>query len=376
MNRYLCFIQELTPLLKQINMVAVVIAKQTKPRHYLTKNGLGSKNKEYLQIFGVPLIVTKFKDEVATLNSLTSSAGREFEVSTQELITDFVKGELDNSGVITNLDPKKYPQPVNVSEFYCRDTFGDFKKDIEGWVRSLDNSLLQKIFDDKLFQMVQTQGAPFKPIPELEKFKMSTTQELQGMSQHKRYKTQIFNRNCRWCPVADYMSWDDFNQCSSYPFPIGIRAKDFCLPSEMQKVLVEMIRQILTFKNVDEKYRLQMQQIFSKYNINNVFDNTSCHCCKYCGCEIDMNAYSSQYKSEDNYIEICHRDPNSHFCVKNMYWGHGECNRRQGGYTETEIIEDALGLINYNPTDYSPELLLRLKDSIDKALVLHSTQSD
>ena len=89
-----------------------------------------------------------------------------------------------------------------------------------------------------------------------------------------------------------------------------------------------------------------------------------------------MNAYSSQYKSEDNYIEICHRDPNSHFCVKNMYWGHGECNRRQGGYTETERIEDALGLINYNPTDYSPELLLRLKDSIDKALVLHSTQSN
>ena len=166
--------------------------------------------------------------------------------------------------MIINLDPKKYPQPVNVSEFHGRDTFGDFKKDIEGWVRDLDNSLLQKIFDDKLFQMVQTQGAPFKPIPELEKFKISTTQELQGMSQHKRYKTQIFNRNCRWCPVADYMSWDDFNQCSSYPFPIGIRAKDFCLPSEMQKVLVEMIRQILTFKNVDEKYRQQMQEIFTK----------------------------------------------------------------------------------------------------------------
>ena len=375
MNRYLCFIQEHTPLLKQINMVTVVIAKQTKPRHYLTKKG-ESKNKEYVQIFGVPLIVTKFKDGVATLNSLTSSAGREFQVSTQELITEFVKGELDSSGVITNLDPKKYPQPVNVSEFYCRDTFGDFKKDIEGWVRDLDNSLLQKIFDDKLFQMVQTQGAPFKPIPELEKFKMSTTQELQGMSQHKRYKTQIFNRNCRWCPVADHMSWDDFNQCSSYPFPIGIRAKDFCLPSEMQKVLVEMIRQILTFKNVDQKYREQMQEIFSKYNINNVFDDSSCHCCKYCGFQINMNAYSSQYKSEDNYIEICHRDPNSHFCVKNMYWGHGECNRRQGGYTESDRIHDAIGLINYNSTDYSLDQLQNLMKACEMAIAAHSPQSN
>ena len=224
--------------------------------------------------------------------------------------------------------------------------------------------------------MVQTQGAPFKPIPELEKFKMSTTQELQGMSQHKRYKTQIFNRNCRWCPVADHMSWDDFNQCSSYPFPIGIRAKDFCLPSEMQKVLVEMIRQILTFKNVDQKYREQMQEIFSKYNINNVFDNSSCHCCKYCGCEIDMNAYSSQYKSEDNYIEICHRDPNSHFCVKNMYWGHGECNRRQGGYTETERIEDAIGLIENNLGYFPEELMKKLGDAYERDSLARSPKSD
>ena len=37
MNRYLRFIQEHTPLLKQLNMATVVIAKQTKLRHYITK---------------------------------------------------------------------------------------------------------------------------------------------------------------------------------------------------------------------------------------------------------------------------------------------------------------------------------------------------
>ena len=36
-------------------------------------------------------------------------------------------------------------------------------------------------------------------------------------------------------------------------------------------------------------------------------------------------------------MEICHRDPNDRFLVRNMYWGHGECNRRQGGYSEETL---------------------------------------
>jgi len=56
-----------------------------------------------------------------------------------------------------------------------------------------------------------------------------------------------------------------------------------------------------------------------------------------------------------------------------MYWGHGECNRRQGGYTETERIQDALGLINFNPADYHPDLLKQLRDSCDAAIAVHST---
>ena len=32
-----------------------------------------------------------------------------------------------------------------------------------------------------------------------------------------------------------------------------------------------------------------------------------------------------------------------------MYWGHGECNRRQGGYSEEDRIEDALRLLKNNP---------------------------
>ena len=192
----------------------------------------------------------------------------------------------------------------------------------------------------------------------------------------KHFGEPLFNRSSRCSPVVDHLSWEEYRASPSYPYPIGIRNKDFCLPSEMIAVSVEMIRQLLTLKNVEDKYREKIQKIFTDFNIEPQFNNFVTHRCTYCGEEIDLNEYSSNYASETNYIEICHRDPNACFCMGNMYWGHGECNRRQGGYTETERIEDALGLINYNPTDYSPDLLQRLKDSIDKALALHSTKSN
>jgi len=335
-------------------MSSIVIAKYTKPRHYLKKNKENSKQKEYVQIAGAPLIVTKFNTVTKriTLNSLTSSMSREFEITLQELRCDFILGIKDDENFITNIDPKKYPTKVNISEFKSRNDFTPFLADIKGWVKQLDNTLLQKLFNDKLFQLEQTQGAPFENLSVLEEFKHKTKEVS-----HKRFGNQIFNRNCRWCPVADHITYDAFTSCESYPFPIGIRAKDFCLPSGMKRVFVEMIRQILTFKNVNEKYRKEIQLIFDKYNITNVFKDCQCHCCTYCSEEIDLESCKSIYKSENNYIEICHRDPNLQFCVKNMYWGHGECNRRQGGYTEKDRLLDTIGLIKHNPTDYDTDTL-------------------
>ena len=47
-------------------------------------------------------------------------------------------------------------------------------------------------------------------------------------------------------------------------------------------------------------------------------------------------------------MEICHRDPQDRFLVHNMYWGHGECNRRQGGYSETDRMLDGSKLMLLN----------------------------
>jgi hypothetical protein len=138
-------------------MATIVIAKQTKLRHYLTKKG-ESKNKEYLQIEGAPLIVTNFENDIVTLNSLTSSFARKFNISKEELVTDFISGQLDDNNFITNLDQTKYPLPVNVSEFQWRDDFVKFEADIKTFVKSLKkvNPLLEKIFQDKLFQMIKS----------------------------------------------------------------------------------------------------------------------------------------------------------------------------------------------------------------------------
>ena len=144
----------------------------------------------------------------------------------------------------------------------------------------------------------------------------------------------------------------------------------------MIAVSVEMIRQLLTLKNVEDKYREKIQKIFTDFNIEPQFENFVTHRCTYCGEEIDLNEYSSNYASETNYIEICHRDPNACFCMGNMYWGHGECNRRQGGYTETERIEDAIQLVFTNSTDYSLELIRKGIKRFKMAETAHLTKSN
>ena len=85
------------------------------------------------------------------------------------------------------------------------------------------------------------------------------------------------------------------------------------------------------------------------------------HKCKWCGEEIDAFNYSSTYSSKDNFIEICHRDPNERFIPSNMYWGHGECNRQQGGYSEEDRVQQIIRLLKAQP-----ELLEKNRDEIQK----------
>lgn len=369
MNRYLCFIQELTPLLEQINMATIVIAKRTLPRHTLTKSGKLSAKPEYVQIEGAPLIVTSFKNNLFTLNPLTSAEQKYFVVTKEELQDNFYPAELDEDKFIKNLDSKKYPKRVNITEFSDRDRLAKFNtaimKEIQSWSECLLKEVLIGKLDStekkrkggKLPQLRASQGASTPTIPKIQAHIEKMNGEKELTLKEKHFGEPLFNRSSRCSPVVDHLSWEEYKVGPSYPYPIGIRNKDFCLPSEMIAVSVEMIRQLLTLKNVEDTYREKIQKIFTDFNIGPQFDNFVTHRCTYCGEEIGLNDYSSNYGSETNYIEICHRNPNACFCMGNMYWGHGDCNRRQGGYTELQIIQDAVRLIRCNPLAFPREVL-------------------
>ena len=134
------------------------------------------------------------------------------------------------------------------------------------------------------------------------------------------------------------IKYEKYLKSPSYPAPLGVRPKDFCLPSELIITIKELINQIMNFDGVNDKSFKEIQKILT-------FIHKKEHKCKYCGEKIKIDDYCSEYKSCDNYVEICHRNPKDRFLNKNMYWGHGECNRRQGGYSETDRMNDGIRLM-------------------------------
>ena len=89
------------------------VAKQTIPRNYDTLKGI-SKEKEYLQIQGVPCKIVKYNNEtnMFTLNSFTSGSSRYFTISQQDFDNNFIKVKPNNDG---DLQLDAYPIPINVS---------------------------------------------------------------------------------------------------------------------------------------------------------------------------------------------------------------------------------------------------------------------
>jgi hypothetical protein len=308
---------------------------KTFPRKFIANTkSCESKKDEWLQIEGCPCIVLEMTDEDVVLNSFASSVGRNFKVSKDEFKTQFVNCVVED-GFIMGLD--KYPNgKIHASEFDKRVDVNKLKKQIEECLKQTDSEIIKKIIKDKKQQMFDSQGAPCVTIPNFIKF--INNELVVGKLEH--FGEIHFNRNCRWCPPVD-ISFEEFKASNSYPAPLGIRPKDFCLPSELIDTIKELIRQIMSFDKIESNCfkNLILESDENKHNK---------HRCHWCNVIINADEYSSEYGSKDNFIEICHKDPNDRFLKTNMYWGHGECNRRQGGYSERERIEDALKLLKHN----------------------------
>ena len=343
-----------------------LMARATIPMRFKTSKGGVSKNPEYVQTEGVPLKivdVAEMPDDgptLITLNSLHSEPDREFTVeNTPEILQKHF--ETDESGVPQNplMDdecslfvPKMFPneksranQTLNIDEFNKREHIKTIKslvanhfKISEPFEKTPENQT-KKIVSDKLEQLFASKGDT--RTPSISKLDAIANRKNSEPTTHKREAGMNFNRTKRWCPPVD-MTYEEFENTASYPYPLGIRPNDFCLPSELLDTVGEMLTQICSMKNVDKTLFETLNEKFKEEGHDDWKLDIARpeHLCKYCGKSIDAMKYKSEYMSKTKFMEICHRDPNERFIKENMYWGHGECNRRQGGYSEDQRMDD------------------------------------
>lgn len=315
-----------------------IISEKTLATHFKTKKDKSKKPEWY--IADVPSLITKITDDSITLQQFTSAKDRKYIIG-KENFKFFKKCHIED-GFICGL--KWYPEgKIKLTEFKERENVDKFKNNVKNLIKNLPEvEPIRKILKGKFFQLYTPQGAKCDEIPVILNY------DLEELRKHptKRINNMIFNRCSRWTPpIPSSYSYEEYEKSINFTRPIGTRPKDFCWPSELIDTMKEMIRQIICFKNIDPDVK---QQIIQTLELNTV-ECQEIHKCKWSGEKIDALKFSSGYASKDNFIEICHRDPNERFISSNMYWGFGESNRQQGGYSETNRVKQIAILMNYNP---------------------------
>jgi hypothetical protein len=331
------------------NIGDYVFSSKTLALHYKTKGGT-SKQLAWITA-DTPSIVIEVNSENILIDNLCHSQSSYYIVPIEEL-KYFTKCETNEGGYILGL--KWYPGGrIPKTEFDKRQDVCDFEKNLKSIIKKLpENDMVRILIDGrvcdgkkkggKFAQMTQTQGAQCDTIHSILNYNIEEIRK----EKTKRFDNMIYNRSSRWNPpIPESYSYEEYKKSINFIRPIGIRPKDFCLPSELVDTYKEMIKQIICFKNVTLETK---QKLMDSLDI----DSSKClvvHKCKWSGKEIDIDKYSSTYSSKDNYIEICHRDPHDRFLSRNMYWGFGESNRQQGGYSEVNRVKQIAQLAKANP---------------------------
>ena len=328
-------------------------SEKTLALHYQTKKGNDISKKSDWITANSPNIVKEVNSENILIDNFCHKQSTRYIVPIEEQ-KYFTKCEVDKDGFILGL--KWYPEGrILETEFDKRKDVCDFEKELKSTIKKLPESdMVRRILEGesnmkdgknkggKLSQIKAAQGAPCDTISTILKLKPEEVRK----EKTKRCDNMIYNRTSRWNPpIPESYKYEEYEKSINFCRPIGIRPKDFCFPSELIDTYKEMIKQIICFKNVDPETK---QKLMDFLNI----DSCNCvevHKCKWSGKEIDVDEYSSTYSSKDNFIEICHRDPQDRFLARNMYWGFGESNRQQGGYSEKERVIQTVTLCKANP---------------------------
>jgi hypothetical protein len=273
-----------------------------------------------------------------TLNGFDSD--RKFTISQEDLNENFYEGIVENDIIINACIS------IPLKEWSIRQKVTKLKSELNKFIKKIENKQLQKLLIDKKDQLFQTQGSTkCITIKQYEEYYSNQKK----FSKLEEFGNPVYNRNsCRWGnPNAGDITREDYKKSKSYPCPIGIRAKDFAFPSDVLKTVKELLNQIYNMKNIpqDEYNKAVKAGIITPLKLG-------VHTCRFCGESPDLKEYEGVYKSAKNYLEICHRDWRKNFTDENMYFGHGECNRKQGGNSEAEVIEMGMKLIKLYPEKY------------------------
>jgi hypothetical protein len=304
---------------------------------YLLKNNNFSKNEEYICIQNTPCKIIKLQNNMIYMNCFASK--RIFCINIYKFYKQFKLIELKDNFI----ELESYPVKIHETEFEKRFELYNIEENLKKILKNNEISDKTKlIFKDKLIQVFYSQGADYITINDIKEYNNGKIK----LSKHKKFGCMYFNRNFRWAPPID-ITYDEFKKTKSYPAPIGIRNKDFALPSELIETFKKLVNNIVNMNNFPQN---------EFYILKNNFKFIYLHeyACEYCCKKLNYDEYTSEYKSAHNFMEICHKNPNDNFNKNNIYFGHGECNRRQGGYTEQERIIDGLNLLlNKNLIDKS-----------------------
>lgn len=306
----------------------------TKPYHYLTKDHQFSKNQEWCQVENCPVMITNVNEETVEMNSFQSIPGRNFSVSISNFRYDFRRIVEGRDGCFHIPCYGK----LHRNEFEKRDDVYRLEKRLKSII---DDSQISErtrdVFKNKLAQIMKSNGnSNCITMTDFHGFKNGNIH----LSEHQRIGSPYFNRNSRWCPPVE-KNFHEYSMSRSFPAPIGIRKKDFCLPSDLLESLKELVNQIFNFENSpDEDFEYAKEKL-------PWLEQREYHRCCFCGETVKLDECVFEYKSEKNYMEICHLHHKEGFRRDNIYFGHGKCNRIQGGCSEKEMVKSTGRLCSF-----------------------------
>jgi len=289
----------------------------------------------------VPCFVVTQTDTEILVKPFNKS--RVYSISSDIFAANFVTLNRDDTYVYVDAS---YPDGrIAISEFSVTPiSLNKLYKHFEGRTSILQ--LLEKAYQDSYVGKGNTFCINMKKYNEFTA--NDTTSKLE------RIGDPIFNRTVRHTvPIAGTFTRQQFEECPSFPAPIGIRAEDFALPSEQNEILKELVNQIFNCKNAPECPK----EFADKIGIV-IAPNT--HMCEWCGSVMDILELNQTYCSKEHSVNFCHRDPIVGTKKGNVYIGHCSCNREQGGYSEEMRVQQIIRLAMYNPV-YKEQILNALK---------------